>query len=152
MAEPGQLQWYQEADHLHDLMQACPRISLEASPSEAADRQSAEALGADSGSAGNEKGMVASHVQAIRRRAAAMEKSIYFMEKRQDSAASLPSETARHASQLRHDYMKAMKNDCPEKAARVKEDWKLWKTNLLYSRYSHVGCFGALYAAWYYRL
>jgi hypothetical protein len=133
-------------------MQACPRISQEASPSEAADLQSAASVGADIGSADFNKEMLARHVQAIRRRVAAMEKSIYFMEKRQDKAASLPSETGRHASQFRHEFLEAMANDCQEQAASVKAHFQLWKTDLLYSRYSHVGCFGALYAAWYYRL
>jgi hypothetical protein len=152
LAEGEKLQWFLDAERLHELRNACPHISLEPSPSEAADRQSAAAIGADSGSADFNKDMLAKHIQAIRRRAAAIEKSVYFMEKRQDSAASLPSETGRHAKQFSHEYMEAMANDWPEKAAAVREDFKRWKTDLLYTRYSHVGCFGAMYAAWYYRL
>ena len=83
-------------DQLEELRQNCRSVSLQPSPSEAGDIHEAMALGADSGSAGTDKHMLARHVQAIRRRAAAVEKAVYFMEKRQDSAASLPSETARH--------------------------------------------------------
>ena len=84
------------ADELYELRQKCPSVSLQPSPSEAGDIHEAMALGADSGSTDIDKYMLARHVQAIRRRAAAVEKSVYFMEKRQDAAASLPSETARH--------------------------------------------------------
>ena len=141
-----------DADQLHDLRQKCPHISLEPSPSEAGDIQSAMSMGADSGGADIDKIMLARHVGAIRRRAASIEKAVYFVEKRQDSAASLPSETGRHASQFSHEYMQAMAKGWPEKAASVKEGFKQWKTDLLYTRYSQVGCFGALYAALYYRL
>ena len=146
------MQLFAHADQVHDLRQKCPHISLEPSPSEAGDIQSAMILGADSGSADIDKNMLASHVRFIRRRAASIEKAVYVMEKRQDSAASLPSETGRHASQFSHEHMEAMAKGWPEKAASVKEGFKQWKTDLLYTRYSQVGCFGALYAAWYYRL
>ena len=87
---------FADADQLEELRSKCPHISLQPSPSEAGELHEAMTLGADSGSTDIDKYMLARHVQAIRRRAAAVEKAVYFMEKRQDAAASLPSETARH--------------------------------------------------------
>jgi hypothetical protein len=143
---------FAQADKQHEYRQKCPYISLQPSPSEAGDLQEAMTMGAGSGSAEFDKYMLAKHIQAIRRRAASIEKAIYFMEKRQDSAASLPSETGRHASQFSHEYSQAMAKSLPEKAASVKRNFKQWKTDLLYTRYSQVGCFGAMFAALYYRL
>ena len=103
-----------DADQLHDLRQNCPHISLEPSPSEAGDIQSAMSMGADSGGADIDKIMLARHVGAIRHRAASIEKAVYFMEKRQDSAASLPSESGRHASQFSDEHREAKEKGWPE--------------------------------------
>ena len=128
-------------------------INVEPSLSEAAELASMEALGPDSGSAANvDQTMICSNMKAIRRRIAGMEKSFFFMQGRQNAAESLPSETAKYGKQYRDDYRLAKYMGKHDRAAAVKMKFTQWKTDLLYSRYSHAGCFGALYAAWFYRL
>jgi hypothetical protein len=142
-----------QPEQMHSAWQQSGHINFEPSPSEAGDLASMAALGPDSGSAVNvAQGMVDKHVQAIRRRLAAMEKSFFFMQGRQNAAESLPSETAKYGQQYRDQYRQAKYSGMHDRAAAVKMEFTQWKTDLLYSRYSHAGCFGALYAALYYRL
>ena len=74
-----------------------------------------------------------------------IEKCVYFMEKRQDSAASLPSDTGRHLSQASEAAEAARQQNDGRAVSEAEAAWQLRRTDALHVA-SQGGCWGWLFA------
>ena len=85
------------------------------------------------------------HMQAVRRRVAAIEKAVHFMEGRQDQACSFPSEIDRHVSQFKDQLAEA---DSFAATKVVRQEYAKFRRDTLHVHFKS-GCLAGLWAVWY---
>ena len=83
-------------------------------------------------------------MKAIRRRVAAIEKAVHFMEGRQDAHAATVSDYSRHSAAASHDAQACSSQIDKQK---VQDGWDVYRTDVL-SQIFHQFCFAGFWAAW----
>jgi beta-galactosidase GanA len=82
--------------------------------------------------------------KAVRRRVAAIEKAIHFMDGRQDAHHATVFDYSRHWAQAAH-----AAQCCSSQAAKqnIQAEWEVYRTDVL-SQIFRQSCFGGCWAAW----
>ena len=105
------------------------------SPSELADFQAAKFADQD---------QAIDHMRAVRRRVAAIEKAVHFMEGRQDAHAATVSDYSRHWAAASEEAQACSSQIDKQK---VQDGWDVYRTDVL-SQIFRQSCFAGFWAAW----
>ena len=86
----------------------------------------------------------ATDLKAVRRRVAAIERAIHFMDARQDAHHATVFDYSRHWAQAAH-----AAECCSSQAAKqnIQAEWEVYRTDVL-SQIFRQSCFGGCWAAW----
>ena len=108
---------------------------LDLSPSELADKQAAKFA---------DQEQAIDHMRAVRRRVAAIEKAVHFMEGRQDAHAATVSDYSRRWAAASEEAQACSSQIDKQK---VQDGWDVYRTDVL-SQICRQSCFAGFWAAW----
>ena len=120
--------------------QTVPHCSLQKSPSEQLDELEKDLVLQPEQDSLSQK----QHLKAIRRRMAAVEKALHFMERRQDIQISAPSEIHRHVCQHRWEVQAAKTAEARASAASEYQQYRQDALGMLFRQSCLAGCWQML--------